>query len=43
MTIWSALGFMLLGGAIVFVFDMRAWKMYRDGKREATEIWRGRK
>ena len=40
MSVWQALGFMFLGGALVEIFDMKAWKMYRDGKHEGME-WRG--
>ena len=36
MTIWQALGFMFLGGTLVELFDLRAWKMYREGKREGS-------
>lgn len=43
MGIWQALGFMLMGGGVVLFFDRLAWKMYKDGKREAMEIWRTRK
>ena len=40
MAILQALGFMFLGGALVAAFDLRAWKMYKAGKREGLE-WRG--
>lgn len=32
--IWEALMFMFLGGAIVEVFNWKAWRMYHAGKRE---------
>lgn len=35
MSIWAALGFMSLGGFIVEIYNWRAWRMYREGKREA--------
>ena len=37
MTIWAALGFMILGGFIVEVFNLQAWGMYQKGKREMQE------
>lgn len=40
MSVWQALGFMFLGGALVGLFDLRAWKMYKAEKREGME-WRG--
>lgn len=43
MNVWQALGFMFLGGALVGAFDLRAWKMYREGKREGLEWRSGRK
>ncbi len=39
MNVWAALGYMFLGGALVELFDLRAWKLYREGKREGME-WR---
>lgn len=34
MTVFQALGFMFLGGAIVEIFEIRAWSRYHQGKRE---------
>lgn len=34
MTVWGALGFMFLGGTIVFLFDCRAWRMYLQGRND---------
>ena len=34
MTVFQALAFMFLGGAIVELFEMRAWMRYHQGKRE---------
>lgn len=34
MTVFQALGFMFLGGAIVELFEIRAWSRYHQGKRE---------
>ena len=34
MTVWGALGFMFLGGLIVFAFDYRAWLMYLQGRKD---------
>lgn len=34
MSVWAALGFMLMGGAIVELFDLRAFQMYMRGRRE---------
>ena len=36
MTVQAALGFMALGGLIVFTFCLLAWKMYLKGKREGA-------
>ena len=37
MTILAALGFMILGGFIVEVFNLQAWAMYQRGKQEMQE------
>ena len=34
MNVWAALGFMLLGGAIVELAEMKAWQRYKTGKLE---------
>ncbi len=34
MTIIQAIGFMVLGGVIVEVFEIHAWRRYQQGKRE---------
>lgn len=34
LTVLQALGFMVLGGAIVEIFEIHAWKRYQQGKRE---------
>lgn len=34
MSVWGALGFMGLGGAIVLAFCILAWRMYRIGRGE---------
>ena len=34
MSIFAALGFMLLGGAIVELAEMKAWQRYKAGKQE---------
>lgn len=34
MSIWWALFFMALGGAIVEVAEVKAWQRYREGKVE---------
>lgn len=34
MNIWAALGFMLLGGAIVELAEIKAWHRYKAGKEE---------
>lgn len=39
MGVWSALGFMALGGIVVMGFDWYAWFKYREGKREGM-LWR---
>lgn len=36
-SIWWALFFMALGGAIVWGFDRYAWRKYYEGKREHEE------
>lgn len=43
MSVWAALGFMFLGGLLVGLFDLRAWKMYRDGKNEGLKWGSSRK
>ena len=35
--IWWALFFMFLGGAIVDMYNWRAWKLYQRGKNERYE------
>ena len=34
MSIWAALGFMVLGGAIVELAEIKAWHRYNSGKLE---------
>lgn len=34
MSVWAALGFMLLGGAIVELAEIKAWQRYKVGKME---------
>lgn len=34
MSILQAIGFMTLGGIIVEVFEIHAWRRYQQGKRE---------
>ena len=34
LSVFQALGFMFLGGAIVEIFEIRAWRRYHQGKRE---------
>lgn len=34
MSILQAIGFMVLGGAIVEIFELHAWRRYQQGKRE---------
>lgn len=34
MTVFQALLFMALGGAIVEIFEIHAWRRYQQGKRE---------
>jgi hypothetical protein len=34
MSIWAALGFMLLGGIIVELAEIKAWQRYKIGKTE---------
>lgn len=41
MTIWGALGFMFLGGAIVGFFDWMAWRKYYEGKSEGQGLRSG--
>lgn len=38
MTVFQALGFMFLGGAIVELFEIHAWFRYRQGKREGQSF-----
>lgn len=35
MDVLQALGFMALGALIVEIFEYKAWRRYKDGKREA--------
>lgn len=35
MTVIQALLFMALGGALVEVFELHAWRRYQQGKRES--------
>lgn len=35
MSIFQAIGFMALGGIIVEVFEVHAWRRYQQGKRES--------
>lgn len=37
MNVWAALGFMMLGGVIVELAEMKAWNRYKQGKRESSE------
>lgn len=37
MSILQALGFMVLGGVIVEIFEIHAWRRYQMGKREGRE------
>lgn len=37
MSIWWALIFMALGGAIVELAEIKAWNRYKQGKREGRE------
>lgn len=37
MSILQALGFMVLGGVIVEIFEVHAWRRYQLGKREGRE------
>lgn len=41
MEIWSALGFMFLGGAIVEMFELKSWLRYRQGKQEVENRRKG--
>lgn len=34
MNTWAALAFMGMGGAIVGLFNLMAWKRYNQGKKE---------
>ena len=36
MSIWWALFFMFLGGAIVEIGEIKAWTRYKQGKREGA-------
>lgn len=42
MGVWEVLGFMALGGLIVYLFDSKADRKYRKGREEMVEIWHGR-
>lgn len=35
--VWKALGFMSLGMLIAEVYNMRAWRRYREGRAEGAE------
>ena len=39
MTIIQAIGFMTLGGVIVELFEIHAWKRYQQGKRESSNLY----
>ena len=39
MTILQAIGFMVLGGFIVEVFEFKAWKRYQQGKHESNNLY----
>ena len=41
MSIWQALGFMFLGGAIVELFELKSWARYKMGKHEGEDRRRG--
>ena len=38
MSIWWALFFMFLGGAIVEIGEIKAWTRYKQGKREGESL-----
>jgi hypothetical protein len=40
MSVWAALGFMVLGGLIVELAELKAWNRYKQGKREGEEYRR---
>lgn len=40
MTFWKGLGLMLLGGAIVEMFNLQSWVMYKIGKREERRTFK---
>lgn len=39
MSVWEALLFMVIGGAIAEVFEIHAWRRYRQGKDEGERGW----
>lgn len=41
LSIWWALFFMFLGGAIVECFEFKSWARYRQGKREGESQRKG--
>ncbi len=41
MSVWQALGFMFLGGAIVEMFEFKTWQRYRQGKQEGENRRKG--
>ena len=38
MSIWWALFFMFLGGAIVELAEIKAWNRYKTGRREGENV-----
>lgn len=38
MNIFAALGFMALGGLIVEIFEVHAWRRYQQGKAEGRGL-----
>ena len=40
MSIWWALFFMAIGGAIVKFFDAMAWRKYYEGRRDGQMYYR---
>ncbi len=39
MSIVQAIGFMALGGIIVELFEIRAWRRYQQGRRESNTLY----
>ncbi len=38
MTVLQAIGFMVLGGVIVEVFETHAWRRYQQGRKEGASM-----